>query len=475
MVDESLAALLREHGQEHLLRWWGEISEDRRSSLRRQLAGLNFTQAQDLFRKTRDQPAAILDPDRCRPAPVLRLPLQFEEWEKGQSAAALGEAALKAGHVAIVMVAGGLGTRLGYPGPKGTFAIGPVTDRTLFQIHAEKVLALGRRHGPSLPFYIMTSRDNDAATRAFFAAHQDFGLEPGQVRFFEQREMPVLDKASGKILLAAKDEIATSPNGHGGVIDALERSGSLDDMQGRGIRHVYYFQVDNPLAKVADAVFLGQHIAGAAEMSLKVLPKKKPAEKMGALVEIDGRPQVIEYSDLPAVMAEKRDAGGALEFWAGSIAIHLFELAFLKRLASGGIRLPFHRAVKTVPFRDEAGNLVEPAEPNAVKFEMFIFDALPLANKTLAVETSRAQEFEPLKNAEGDNSPATVRQALSDLYQNWLRQAGADVPKAGAMEISPLIALDAEDLRGKSCRLRQVAQGWVLDEVKQEENQGEDA
>ena len=213
--------------------------------------------------------------------------------------------------------------------------------------------------------------------------------------------------------------------------------------------------MDNPLVKIADPAFLGLHLQARAEMSFKVIEKIAPDEKVGVVVTVDGKPQVIEYSDLPAELAERREPDGRLQLWAGSIAIHLFDLAFLRRLASGEIRLPFHRAIKKVAHIGDDGQKVSPESPNAVKFEQFIFDALPLAARWTLVETDRAIEFEPLKNATGPDSPATVRQRMSDNFAEWLETAGAIVTRRPdgsvpfGIEISPLFALDAGELKSK--------------------------
>jgi UDP-N-acetylglucosamine/UDP-N-acetylgalactosamine diphosphorylase len=206
--------------------------------------------------------------------------------------------------------------------------------------------------------------------------------------------------------------------------------------------------------EIADPAFLGHHRQAGAEMSFKVIEKVLPDEKLGVVVLVDGHPQVIEYSDLPAELAERRQPDGGLELWAGSIAIHVFERSFVERLVSD-IKLPFHRAVKKVANVDGTGAVVSPSEPNAVKFEQFIFDALPLAHTFTLVETSRTKEFEPLKNATGPDSPATVRQRMSDRFGDWLERAGATVTRRAdgsvpfGLEISPLFALDAAELKAK--------------------------
>jgi UDP-N-acetylglucosamine/UDP-N-acetylgalactosamine diphosphorylase len=437
----ELRAMLARHGQEHLLRFWDELGDPERARLTADVAEIDLDLVDGLVAsllERGDSPAALGDvqaPEVVRPAAADVL---------------AGRGMLAAGEVAVVIVAGGQGTRLGFDGPKGCYPIGPVSDRSLFQIHAEKVVALGRRYGAPVPLYVMTSPQNHAETAAFFEQHDSFGVE--RLRLFVQGEMPAVDRRSGKILLTERSRVALSPDGHGGTIRALERSGALAEMAEGGIRTIFYLQVDNPLVAIGDPGFLGLHRRAGAEMSSKVVRKSDPAEKVGLVVVHDGRQEMIEYSDLPDELAEQRAPGGDLALWAGSIALHLIDLPFAARLAGGGGRLPFHRAYKPVPYVDEHGNAVDPAEANAVKFEQFIFDALPLAERALVVETDREAEFEPLKNASGPASPATVRARLSCLYAGWLEDAGVRVPRGAdglpvhPIEISPLVALDARDL-----------------------------
>lgn len=457
--DPSLVDRLSRHGQEHLLRWWGELDDASRSRLAAEVSSIDLDRLDGLIATLVKGDAAAAPPaDLVQPIDVIRLPRTDGERIAHRHVAEAGAAALSAGEVAVVLVAGGSGTRLGFEGPKGTYPIGPVSAASLFQIHAEKVRAVGRRYGVTLPLYVMTSPDNHAATVQFFEENQRFGLD--HVRFFEQGQMPAVDLETGKILLASKWHVALSPDGHGGTLSALAAPGPdggpscLDEMRERGVRTLFYFQVDNPLVEVADPAFLGHHRQAGAEMSFKVIEKVVPDEKLGVVVLADGVPQVIEYSDLPAVLAERRGPEGGLELWAGSIAIHVLERSFVERLVTD-LKLPFHRAVKKVAFVDPAGQTVSPETPNAVKFEQFIFDALPLADRFALVETSRTKEFEPLKNATGPDSPATVRQRMSDLFADWLERAGATVPRRAdgsvpfGLEISPLLALDAAELKSR--------------------------
>ena len=457
--DPTLVERLARHGQEHLLRWWADLGDDQRAALLAEVGAIDFEELDGLVAQlVREDAPASPAPEKVRPIDVIRLPKTDGERIAQRHVAEAGAEALAAGEVAVVIVAGGMGTRLGFDGPKGTFPIGPVSAASLFQIHAEKVVATGKRYGKGLPLYVMTSPENHEPTVRFFEAHGRFGLP--HVRFFVQGQMPAVDRQTGKVLLADKGHVALSPDGHGGTLTALAAPGPpgapgcLDEMRERGVRTLFYFQVDNPLVRIADPVFLGHHREADAELSFKVIEKLAPDERLGVVVTVDGRPQVIEYSDLPADLAERREPEGSLELWAGSIAVHLIERSFVERLASN-LELPFHRAIKKVPYLDGGGRHVTPGEPNAVKFERFIFDALPLARRWALVETDRAREFEPLKNATGPDSPATVRQRMSDQFADWLERAGATVPRRPdgsvpfGLEISPLFALDAAELKSK--------------------------
>lgn len=458
-TDPSLVERLEKHGQAHLLKWWEELDDGARARLNSDIAAIDFDQLDRLIETlVRTESATPPPAERVQPIDVVRLPQTDGERVVRRRVSEIGAEAISAGEVGVILVAGGSGTRLGYEGPKGAFPIGPVSSASLFQIHAEKIVALGRRYGATIPLYVMTSPENHEATTSYFEANGRFGLK--HVRFFVQGQMPAMDRVTSKVLLAAKDRVALSPDGHGGTLLALAAAGPagtpscLAEMEELGVRTLFYFQVDNPLVRVADPAFIGLHRDALAELSFKVVERLAPEEKLGVVVLVDGRPQVIEYSDLSPELAARRVFEGQLELWAGSIAVHVLERAFIERLV-GHHRLPFHRAVKKVSFVDDSGELVKPAEPNAIKFEQFIFDALPLAERWTIVETERSCEFEPLKNAVGPDSPATVHQRMSDQFGNWLELAGAEVPRRPdgsvpfGIEISPLFALDATELKSK--------------------------
>jgi UDP-N-acetylglucosamine/UDP-N-acetylgalactosamine diphosphorylase len=447
-VPADLRQRLRDHGQEHVLAWWDQLSDAERTGLLEQLRGLDLEQLRKLYAR-REQGFPVPSADRIRPVPIARL--DPADRAKRQ----LGEDALRRGEVAVLLVAGGQGSRLGFDHPKGMFPIGPVSNKPLFQIHAEKVLALARRHGRPIPFLVMTSDATHDETEAFFREHRYFGLPAEEVFFFKQGTMPALDLATGKLLLESRGRLFTSPDGHGGTLTALARSGLLKRLGDRGIRQVFYFQVDNPLVKVADPLFLGHHRQNNAEVSSRIVPKEAPEDKLGNLVLVDGRHEIIEYSDLPRDLARQTDEHGQLRLRAGSPAIHFFSVAFLERMTTNPDSMPFHLARKKVPHLDENGREAEPAKENALKFEKFIFDVLPQAQRWTVVETSRREEFEPLKNATGPDSPESVKRALGRLAADWLAAAGVSVPRdaqgdpAVALEVSPLFALDREAFAAK--------------------------
>ena len=355
---------------------------------------------------------------------------------------AFGAELLAAGQVAAVLVAGGQGSRLGVDGPKGCVPVSPLKHKSLFQIHAEKVLALTRRYGAKVPLYIMTSIENDAATRAFFAEHNYFGLAQNDIIFFTQGRLPSL-RLDGGFIVGRDGGLFMNPDGHGGTFAALEKSGCLDDMRSRGIEEIFYFQVDNPLVQVADPLFVGLHHRCKAQMSSKVVHKRDCDEKVGVIASLNGRPLVVEYSDLPTELRYACDEAGQMRYWAGSLAIHMLRRDFIEQLTNGGLKLPYHRAVKMIPALDEAG---QPVEVEGVKFETFLFDALPLAERSVTLEVERAAEFAPVKNAEGEDSLATSQKMQSDLHRNWLEAAGVKVAQGVTVEISPLLALAAADL-----------------------------
>jgi UDP-N-acetylglucosamine/UDP-N-acetylgalactosamine diphosphorylase len=438
-------------GQGHVLDHWNDLDDAGREKLAKQVSALDLGEIAAVAEShVKEKPAADLPGDITPPDVLPNVP-DAEHIDIYETARKQGEDLLAAGKVAAFLVAGGQGTRLGYDGPKGEYPVTPVKDKPLFQTFAEQIKATGDRHGKPVPWYVMTSEVNDQATREFFENHKYFGLSKGDVTFFTQGMMPAFS-TDGTLLLADKDSLALSADGHGGSLKALAKTGALADMQKRGVEYLSYFQVDNPLVRVLDPLFLGLHAHYGSDMSSKSLPKAAAKEKVGNFCVGDGKLQVIEYSDLPDDVAEQTNPDGSLKFNAGSIAIHVISVAFIDRLTSGGsLELPWHRADKKVPHLGEP----DPTSPNGVKLEQFVFDAIPLAKNAIVFETDRSEEFSPVKNAEGGDSPATSRRDQVRRAAKWLSACGVDVPTLDngepdcVLEISPLFADSVDALKQK--------------------------
>ena len=442
-----------ELGQSHIFKWWDEITPSEKKHLLEQTATIDFQFVHTLFNDNRQKTKNTLQGDLVPPQ-IITVPKNASEQEVAQRARQIGEASLRSGEIAVLTVAGGHGTRLGSNGPKGTLPIAPISGKSVFQLHAEKIRAVQQKYHTCIPWYIMTSETNDSATQEFFRSNGFFGLDSKQVCFFTQGMLPAVN-LDGKLLMNSKSSIVMSPNGHGGAIIALMENGILRDMEARGVKNIFYHQVDNVLIKTADPVFIGYHLKNEAEMSLKIVKKCHPEEKVGIVVDIDGHLQVIEYSELSREDMYARNEDSTLKYDAGNIAVHMISIDFLEKTYQHGDALPFHAALKKVPCLDEKGDTINPEKNNAIKFESFIFDVLKYVKKGVIMEALREDEFSPIKNMDGENSPATARQDMINLFGRWLRNAGISIPMdnhgnvIGLIEINPCFALDEEELRSK--------------------------
>lgn len=447
---EELIEMVSRMGQAHIFRFWDTLNHEEREALIAQLSSIEWDLFFSLIKmlKERSHDEA---PKNFEPAPYIHLPRTKEEKEKEEEARRVGEDLIRNGKVACLMVAGGQGTRLGCKGPKGRLCIGPITKKSLFQLYAEKIKAISQRFKTDIPWYIMTSPYTDKETREFFKTHDFFGLPEDDVRFLIQKMLPSVD-FEGRLIMESPSHIVMSPNGHGGSLEVLKESRVIDQLNEEGIEEIFYFQVDNPLVKVLDPVFLGYHRIQSADFSLKIVRKERPDEKLGVVGYIDGKIGVIEYSELPQSLAKAKNHDGSLRFDAGSIAIHILRVGFIR---DQDFRLPYHLAKKKIPFIDEDGRKVIPNEPNGIKFECFVFDALRWAKRSTIMEVVRGEEYSPIKNRRGESSPKTARQDMINLYGGWLEYAGLSIPRdkdgnvKGRIEINPLFAIDKEELSKK--------------------------
>ena len=465
LTHEALTTHLQPHGQEHLLRFWNELDDAARSNITSQISAIDLAQITQLFHQGAASQDWAAMSRRATPPPAMRLAdrLSGKRWTSAD-ARKRGAEALAAGEIGVLLVAGGQGSRLGFEHPKGMYSIGPVSGASLLQIHFEKALATGRRYRASVPIYMMTSPVTHDEQAAYLNEQERFGVPLDDVMLFRQGTMPAVDSKSGKLLLAEKGSLFLSPDGHGGTIAALAASGAIDHMRRRGIRHLFYLQVDNPLTPIADPEFIGNHLLADSELTSMAVAKQTPQDRLGVFAMIDGQLQVIEYSDLPDDVAEKRTSDGSLKFWAGSIAVHVFSVSFLERAIALKDALPFHIARKKVPYVGDDGRLVEPREPNALKFERFIFDLLPHAKNPFVVEFAESEVFAPLKNAPGAarDTPEYVHRFMIAQHRKWLEGAGTRIAENVAVEISPLWALDAEGVASRRDRPAIIARPCYL-------------
>lgn len=446
---DQLKSILEPFNQTHVLQFWDTLTPDQQSSLADQIESFDLQQLQQLYQSQNAESHWGELAARSEVPPAITL-ADFADQASFDQAYENGAQLLSGGKVGMIIVAGGQGSRLGFDHPKGLYPIGPISDISLFQIFIEKVIARAKQFGSTIPLYIMTSPPTHEETIEYLTNENFFGFNPDDVMIFCQGVMPAVD-SDGKLLLQDKGEVFVSPDGHGGALLALEKSGALADMKKRGVEHAFYGQIDNPLVQVCDPALLGYHAKSGSEMTSQVVRKTAPSQKVGNVVIADGKVQIIEYSDLPEENASQTKPDGSLKLWAGSIAVHIFKTDFLQRMLDTAGSLPFHRAHKKVAFVGPTGETTQPEQNNAVKFEKFIFDLLPSAANAIICEVDPADGFNAVKNAPPADAetPDHVRQAISDLHTRWLNGCGVKVSDGVKIEISPLYAPDQKSLQAK--------------------------
>lgn len=396
-------SLLEEKGQEHLLRFWDELSDESREKLLSQIENIDWS----IFDRLREKDALE---KRGKFEPLGALEVEDIEKDKEKYSKA-GIDALSKGKVGAVLLAGGQGTRLGLDKPKGTFNIGVNKDFYIFEAHIKWLLHVKELCGAYVPLYIMTSDINNADTIAFFEEHDYFGYDKSFVRFFIQEMNPACD-FNGKIYLRAKDEIALSPNGNGGWFLSMQKAGLVDEMKSRGIEYLSAFAVDNVLQKINDPVFVGAEVLSDSDVCAKVVRKADEREKVGVLCLEDGKPSIVEYYEMTDEMAELKDEKGRLAYAFGVILNYLFKLDKLIEL-TGDKKMRLHIVEKKIPYIDENGEMHKPETLNGYKFETLILDMVHMMNSCLSYEVVREHEFAPIKNMHGVDSLDSARELLS--------------------------------------------------------------
>ena len=463
--------LLKRYGQQHLLTFWDELNSGPRERLLGQIEAVKFDQIKKKIDCYVTRPASTSLPKNFSAAPYYpAVPQTTQQKRKYSKAKKLGIELISKGKVAAFVVAGGQGTRLGFDGPKGDFKISPVRNKTLFQLFAEIIKAAGKKYGFEPRWYVMTSPQNHLQVLRSFRRKNYYGLKPSSVFIFQQGT-EINYSFKGKILLAKKDTLSSSPDGHGGSLKALYNSGAVADMKKHGIEYISYFQVDNPLINIFDPLFIGLHVMDKAQMSSKALVKAGPFEKVGNFCLVEGKVTVIEYSDLPKKLAKKRNPDGSLVFSLGSIAIHIISRSFVEQLNRKGFALPYHRAKKEIPYINlRTGKTIKLQKRNGVKLETFVFDALRLDRKSIILETIRNEEFAPVKEKakKGLDNPQVARRMMISRAAMWLEQAGVRIPKKPdgsincKIEIAPSFAMCREDVSKKRNKIPRIKAGRAI-------------
>lgn len=458
---EDLKKKLESFGQEHLLQFWNELTEDEKKELKADIEELNLNEVTEFFQRAtksmNDEGATNnkLD-DKLEPLPDSKmLSVSRTSAEKVGVYRKEGLRAVSESKVGVLLMAGGQGTRLGFAYPKGMYDVGLPSGKTLFQIQAERIRRLQKmafevtgKKG-KITWYIMTSEHTMEPTLDFFRSHGFFGLQESDIVMFEQGSLPCFT-FDGKIILDAKHRVARAPDGNGGLYRALRDRGILDDIKRRGVEYLHAHSVDNILIKVADPVFIGYCISQGADCAAKVVEKASPNEAVGVVCIVDGSYQVVEYSEITQKTAEKRNHDGRLTFSAGNICNHFFSASFLHKIGSQfEAKLKLHVAKKKIPFTDlTTGTRQTPNTPNGIKIEKFVFDVFEFAEKFVAVEVPREVEFSALKNADaaGKDCPSTARCDIFRLHKAYIEAAGGTVVGETEVEISPLLSYEGENI-----------------------------
>lgn len=438
---ESIEALLKEQHQEHVTKFWPELDDSKKEELYNELNNIDWVKINDLKRVYIEKQPQESDTEACQNTRQIddelieALPQQVRESAQDNPETLKkyreeGLLRIGEGKVAAILLAGGQGTRLGVDHPKGMFDVG--CGKTLFQIQAERILELNRPtematgQKARIVWYIMTSEATESQTREFFEQKNYFGLDAQDVVFFEQNTLPCFS-FDGKILLSQKHKIATSPDGNGGLYDALRKHEIIKDMEERGIEYVHVYCVDNILVRVCDPMFVGYCINKQVDAGAKIVQKKEPTESVGIICRVSGQYKVIEYSEVSESISHQRDEStGRLVYDAGNICDHFFKVSFLRDVCYNKSGLRHHVAIKKIPYVDlDTGDLIKPTEPNGVKLEKFIFDVFEFTQEFAVWEVNRELEFSPLKNASGSakDNPITALKALQRL--NELKETGA--------------------------------------------------
>ncbi len=408
---EKYKQILKDNNQTHLQKYIDMCNEEERKNLIKEIESIDFDKLNKLYkiskRPIKIEKGLIIEHISFKD----KYKLSEDKYNELKD---LGEDIIKNNHYAVVTMAGGQGTRLGHDGPKGSFLLDVKPEpKYLFQILAENLIRHNQNYGITLNWYIMTSTENNDQTIEFFKKHDYFGYDPSYIKFFVQGNLPLLFE-DGRLIVDKGYHIKLAADGNGCIYKAMKEAGILDDMESKGIKWIFIGSVDNALLNMVDPLLVGLTIKEGNEIGSKSVAKANPKEKVGVFCKKDGRPGVIEYSELPEAMAEEVDEDGELLYGESHIMCNLYSLSALKTIASKN--LPYHSANKKAPYMDENGEIVKVTEPNGYKYEAFIFDGFNYFKEISILRGKREDDFAPVKNAEGVDSPETATKLYNDFW-----------------------------------------------------------
>ena len=412
MEEKYLAAeeKVKKYGQEHLLSQYNKLKEEKKAQLLNEILTLDFQQIEELYKRIN----TTVDFNNSKIEPINytdKSSLSEQELKKYEE---IGLKQIKEGKLAVVTMAGGQGTRLGHSGPKGTFDIGLDSHKPIFEILCDTLKNAQKKYGIYVTWYIMTSAENNGDTVKFFEEHNYFGYPKDKVIFFIQGKLPMIDP-KGKILIGKDGLIKQAADGHGGIFLSMKKNGIIYDMKTRGVEWVFIGGVDNVLVNMVDPVLLGLATDKKMLAAGKSVVKANPQEKVGVFCKRNGKPSVVEYSEISPEMAEATDKNGELIYGESHILCNLFNIEAIEKISKN--TLPYHSAFKKAEYIDENGNLISSDKPNAYKFEAFLFDAFETLNDMAILRVKREEEFAPVKNAEGEDSPETARKLYKEFHK----------------------------------------------------------
>lgn len=408
-MKEEAISKLKKYNQEHILKY--DLNNKQQEELEKQIENIDFEQLKSLYESTKEE--KCIEEKKIEHIPYTdKTKLTKEEQ---LSLFEIGEQVIKQGHYAVITMAGGQGTRLGHNGPKGTYALDTINGKKyIFEIIIDRLKKAEKQYNVTIPWYVMTSKENHQDTILFLEKNNYFGYNKDKIKFFKQGELPLID-TQGKIILDENAKIKEAADGNGGIYEALSKSGMLQELKQNQIEWIFISGIDNILSNFIDPILLGLTIKENNVIASKSVAKANPQEKVGVFCKMNGKPKIIEYIDLPEEMAEELDENGELMYGEVNIGTYLYNRSVLENLANA--KLPYHAAFKKSGYLNANGKFIEPDEPNVFKFETFIFDAFTRYDDMTIMRVKREDEFAPVKNRTGNDSPETAVKLYNEKYK----------------------------------------------------------